>query len=639
MGARLEQRGDQLVCHGADALAGADLSSFNDHRVLMALAVAATRASGETRLTYPNAYRISYPRFLQDMGVLDLDMTIAPGSARGRASRRPAPGARAEMSVDHWVRRWARERPDDTAVVDLGCQEVPGCQQRGERAWTWRELDAQADAAAMLLLELGVRSGEPVAYQLPNYGEFIVITLAVLRAGAVCCPLMPIFREREMAAMLRKSGARTLFVPGLYRGRDYAAETAALLAGNGAEPLPVEHVIVTDETVPSAAAGTRCRWHSLATAAGRQAIDRAALDARAPGPDAVVQLLFTSGTSGEPKGVLQRMDSLTRAAMMEISHLGLADTDRIYVPSPLAHQTGFLYGMWLSFILGVPQVLQPVWEGTRALRALRRWRGTFIQAAPPFLSDLVHAVEQTGEKPESLRIFVATGAAVPRALAQRATETLGTAVCGAWGSTETCLGSLSAPGDDPAKAWGSDGRPLHGVELRVTNEAGRVLAPGQEGNFQVRTPCLFEGYLDHPEWTAEAVTGDGWYRTGDLAVIDAKGFVHITGRVKDVINRGGEKIPVAEIEQLLHTHPLVREVAIVAMPDERLGERACAFVVAEPGFDLAEMRRFLEERRVTRQYWPEWLEVIAEMPRNPVGKIKKFALRELAAAGQAGERR
>jgi cyclohexanecarboxylate-CoA ligase len=328
--------------------------------------------------------------------------------------------------------------------------------------------------------------------------------------------------------------------------------------------------------------------------------------------------------------VIQRMDRLSRAAAMEVRHLGLDRSDRIFIPSPLAHQTGFLYGMWLAFTLGVPQILQPVWDGPTALAALREHGGTFVQAATPFLADLVQAVEESGGGgPGALRIFVATGAAVPRGLAEQATRALGAAVCGAWGTTETSLAALT---DEPAMVWGSDGRALRDIKLRVTDDDGHVLAPGQEGNFEVHSPTLFEGYLDHPEWTAAALTPDGWYRSGDLAVIDAAGYVRITGRVKDVINRGGEKVPVAEIEQLLHTHPLVSEVAIVAMPDERLGERACAFAVAAPGFDFAAMQAFLDSRHVAKQYWPERLEIVDAMPRNPVGKIRKFELRDRARA-------
>jgi 3-phosphoshikimate 1-carboxyvinyltransferase len=166
------------------------------------------------------------------------------------------------------------------------------------------------------------------------------------------------------------------------------------------------------------------------------------------------------------------------------------------------------------------------------------------------------------------------------------------------------------------------------VGIRVVDGEGRVLPPGEEGNFEVTSECLFAGYLDRPEETAQAMTADGWYRSGDLAVIEKSGYIRITGRVKDVINRGGEKVPVAEIEQLLHLHPLIREAAIVAMPDERLGERACAYVVADGPLDLEELRRFLDARQVAIQYWPERLELLAELPRNPAGKVQKYLLRE-----------
>jgi len=302
----------------------------------------------------------------------------------------------------------------------------------------------------------------------------------------------------------------------------------------------------------------------------------------------------------------------------------------IYVPSPLAHQTGFLYGMWIALRLGVPQILQEAWDADTGLDAMRRFGVTFVQAATPFLADLTRVAEETGQAPGQLRTFVATGAAIPRELARRAREVLGGEVGGAWGTTESCLGCAFAPGDPADRAWGTDGRALAGVELRVVDDHGRPLAPGEEGNFEVHTDCLFDGYLNRPELTVEAITPDGFYRTGDLARIDADGYVRITGRVKDVINRGGEKVPVAEIEQLLHAHPAVRDVAIVAMPDERLGERACAFVVPAADFDFDTMLEYLDSHRVAKTYWPERLELVDSLPRTPSGKVQKFVLRAQA---------
>ena len=499
------------------------------------------------------------------------------------------------------LQRHARERPDALAVVEVGAD--------GDvRELTWSGLADEVNRIAVSLASLGVGNGDTVAFQLPNRIEFVTIALATLRLGAICEPLMPIFRERELSFMLRESRARVLFVPSAFRGRDYAAMVDAVRSDLAA----LEHVVVLDGPLPAG--------------------DAAPLDAPLPGPDQIAQLLFTSGTSGEPKGALHRHDTLMRAADHQIDHFGLSGDDVVYIPSPLAHQTGFLYGMWIAIRLGVPQVLQEVWDADVGLDAMLRFGVTFVQAATPFLADLTRVAEERGERPGRLRTFVATGASIPRELARRSREVLGAEVGGAWGTTESCLGCAFAPGDPPERAWGTDGRALDGTRLRIVDDEGRPLAAGAEGNFEVHSDCLFVGYLNRPELTAEAVTPDGWYRTGDLARIDTHGYVRITGRVKDVINRGGEKVPVAEIEQLLHAHAAVRDVAIVAMPDERLGERACAFVVLDDGTDLdfEAMLEYLDSCRVSKTYWPERLELVESLPRTPSGKIQKFVLRAQA---------
>ena len=500
------------------------------------------------------------------------------------------------MTILDVLDRHAHERPAERAVVEIGADGRV-------RELTWAALASESDQVAGALASLGVGNGDTVAFQLPNQINFLTIALASLRLGAVCEPLMPIFRERELSFMLRESAARVLFVRGVFRGRDYAA----MAAGLRSELPALEHVIVVDGDAPTG---------------------EGAPDVPGPGPEQIAQLLFTSGTSGEPKGALHRHDALMRAADHHIDHFGLTGHDVIYVPSPLAHQTGFLYGMWIAIRLGAAQVLQEVWDADVGLDAMRRFGVTFVQAATPFLADLTRVADDRGETPERLRTFVATGAAIPRELARRSRQVLDAEVGGAWGTTESCLGCAFAPGDDAELAWGTDGRALSGVRLRVVDDEGRMLAPGEEGNFEVHTDCLFVGYLNRPALTAEVVTEDGWYRTGDLARIDRSGYVRITGRVKDVINRGGEKVPVAEIEQLLHAHPAVRDVAIVAMPDERLGERACAFVVGELEFDT--MLEYLDSHRVSKTYWPERLELVPSLPRTPSGKIQKFLLREHA---------
>ncbi len=495
----------------------------------------------------------------------------------------------------------ARERPDDRAVVEVG-------EGGRSREWTFGQLEAATERFTELLLERGVIPGEPVAYQLPNVLEFVAISLATLRIGAVCEPLMPIFRERELAFMLRAGETRVLIVPREFRRHDHGAMAHGL---QRAVPS-LQHVVVLDEVDPP----------------------RPQTPPPAPGEQASAQLLFTSGSTGEPKGVLQTHASLNLAAEMHIRHFDLSAEDVIYIPSPIAHQTGFLYGMWIALRLGAPQVIQTTWDAEIGFQAMRAHGVTFVQAATPFLADLVGTASARGETLPALRTFVATGTAIPRELARTARDALGADVGGAFGTTESCLGAAFVPGEDPDRAWSTDGRALEGITLRVTDDAGRTLGPDEEGHFEVLTPTLFQGYLNRPDLTAQALTADGYYRTGDLARIDADGYLRITGRVKDVINRGGEKVPVVEIEQELYAHPAVREVAIVAMPDARLGERACAFVVPAPGasFDFDMMQRHLDARRVSKPYWPERLEIVEELPYTPSGKIQKFVLRDRIAA-------
>jgi 3-phosphoshikimate 1-carboxyvinyltransferase len=516
-----------------------------------------------------------------------------------------AASARADWSLLEDLDRRAEHDPHGRAVV---CVDVDGA----DHTLTWAELAAGSQAVATELLALGVGPGDPVAYQLPNRLEFLTITLGALRIGAACMPLMPIFREREMGFMLAEARARVLYVPDRFRGRDHAA-----LAESLRPQLPeLEHVIVLADR-----------------AAGAPAAEELDERAEVRSPSEIAQLLFTSGSTGDPKGVLHRHDVLTRAADAHAAHFGLSADDVIYIPSPLAHQTGFLYGMWLALRLGATQVAQEHWDAEIGMRAIERHGVTFTQAATPFLADLVRLAAERGHAPERLRMFVATGAAIPRELAHQARTVLDAEVGGGFGTTESCMGAGFVPGADDERAWTSDGLALANVRLRVVDGEGRELPPGVEGNFEIETDTLFAGYLNRPQATAAALSPDGWYRPGDLATIDEDGYLRITGRVRDVINRGGEKVPVAEIEQLLYRHPAVAEVAIVAMPDPRLGERACAFVVtagSESSLSFAEMQAHLDAHHVTRTYWPERLELVSELPRTPSGKIQKFVLRERA---------
>ena len=503
----------------------------------------------------------------------------------------------------------ARERPDDRAVVEVG-------EGGAVREWSFRELEDAAARWAALLLELGVEPGEPVAYQLPNLLEFVAISLGVLRIGAVCEPLMPIFREHELEFMLRAGDSRVLIVPREFRGHDHATMARGLMK----LVPPLEYVMVLEET----------------------GLPPAERSVPGPTPDTTAQLLFTSGSTGEPKGVLQNHASLNLAARDACAPLRADGRGRDLHPLAARPPDRLpLRDVDRPRSSGAPQVIQTTWDAEVGFEAMQQTGVTFVQAATPFLADLVRVASERGETLEALRTFVATGAAIPRELARHARTALGADVGGAFGTTESCLGAAFVPGEDPDRAWSTDGRALEGITLRITDEDGNTMAAGEEGNFEVLTPTLFEGYLNRPDLTAQALTDDGYYRTGDLARIDADGYLKITGRVKDVINRGGEKVPVVEVEQVLYGHPAVREVAIVAMPDERLGERACAFIVLQPGgeLDFEAMQRHLDDQRVSKPYWPERLEIVEQLPYTPSGKIQKFVLRDRDQQPSCRERR
>jgi len=492
---------------------------------------------------------------------------------------------------------------------------------RGTRVTlTNRELAERVNAIAGLLVSLGVRKGDVVAYQLPNWWQFAAIHLAALSIGAVTNPIMPIFRQRELVFMLNHGEARVVFIPKDYRGFDYEE----MFAGMAKELPTVKQVVVIDGAGPNGFEAMVSPFKGKTPPADAQA-------GRA-GPDDVIEVLYTSGTTGEPKGVMHTSNTMISNLDPYSERLGLGADDVVLMASPMAHQTGFMYGLMMPISLNCTSVWQDVWVVDKAAEIIEKEGVTFTMASTPFLADLTNTAEKNPAAFKSLRIFVAAGAPIPRMLARRASEYLGASIVSAWGMTENGAVTVTRPGDPPEKVFETDGICLPGMEARIIGGDDRPLPAGQEGRLQVRGCSNFVGYLKRPEWNA--TDEDGWFETGDLARMDAEGYVRITGRAKDIIIRGGENIPVVEIEGLVYQHPSVAEVAIVAMPDERMGERVCAFVVAKPdaqaALSLGEISNFLIGRNVSKTYLPERLEVVPELPKTPSGKIQKFRLREIA---------
>jgi cyclohexanecarboxylate-CoA ligase len=320
-----------------------------------------------------------------------------------------------------------------------------------------------------------------------------------------------------------------------------------------------------------------------------------------------------------------------------IDRLHLTGDDKVAMASPLAHQTGFLYGVMMPFLLGCPVVLQDVWNRKVAADLFAEEKSTFTMASTPFLADLTEEGEARPDAFKSLRIFLSAGAPIPRVLVRRASEHLGATIASGWGMTENGAVTVTRPEDPPEKVFETDGCALPGMDVRTVDAADKPVAAGEEGRLQVRGCSNFVGYLKRPD--LDNIDAGGWFDTGDLARIDPEGFVRITGRAKDIIIRGGENIPVVEVEGLIYKYPDVVDVAIVAMPDDRLGERACAFVTAKPGTSvtLPKITEFLLSQRITKTYLPERLEVLEALPRTPSGKIQKFKLRDMAKTLKPGQ--
>ncbi|WP_219215978.1 AMP-binding protein [Variovorax boronicumulans] len=509
----------------------------------------------------------------------------------------------------------AAEQPERIAVID------------GDHAYTTRQVVGAARSLAASLHAMGLRPGDVISYQLPNWWECAVINLAACAAGLVCNPIVPIYREAEVRYILRDARSRVFFVPQRFRNFDYAAMATGLRGELG----PLAHIVVvrpqTDEI-------DGLRFDALLQPAPSDAWHAAAQHA-----DAVKLLLYTSGTTGSPKGVLHSHNTLMSEVRAVMQCWRVDRHDVVIMPSPVTHVTGYLYGLEMPFVARAQVVLMERWDAKEAADLVDRHRATLTVGATPFLAELAQQAAARGGLP-SLRVFASGGAPVPPELVRRARRAFGHCkVFRVYGSSEAptiTLGRVEGDGDEQGAT--TDGRIVNN-EVRIGDPGtGAALAEGCEGEVLVRGPELMLGYT---QWshTLEAFDADGYFRTGDLAFVDTDGFMTISGRKKDLIIRGGENISAKEIEDVLHAHASIAEAAIVAMPHPRLGEGVCAFVIpaADHLVDLEHVTALLAAAGLARQKYPERVELVRELPRTASGKVQKNLLRDRIRATLAGE--
>ena len=524
-----------------------------------------------------------------------------------RFPRIPAELARRYREAGYWrsvlcddaLFETARRDPEAIALVD----------RKG--TMRWGELSAEVARCAAGLGALGVVRGDVVSWILPNWREAAVIHWALLALGAVSNPIVPIYRHREVQFILGQASSSTIFVPAEFRGFDYAKMLTELRPN-----LPsLRHVITLDGD------GGDLRFDEL----GRDAATLGSPADPTRRPDDPALLLYTSGTTADPKGAIHTHQTLDFEIRSMIECYGLGAKDVVYMPSPLSHVTGLLYGIQLPAVLGGRVVYQDRFEPDEGLALVERYGCTFTVAATPFLRGLCDS-QRARPRKLSLATFCCGGADVPPELIRDANRLLGCTATRAYGSTEFPTVTGGNATDSVDRRAETDGRVMAHCEVRVVDEAGQVRPPGVAGELEVRGPELFAGYLSRSR--EEVFDADGWFATGDLVSI-RDGYLTVEGRIKDIIIRGGENISVKEVEDLLFTHPDVAEVAVVAMPDPVLVEKACAFVVpaSEAAPSLASLCDFLSTYRLAKQKLPERLELVAELPKTASGKVQKHKLR------------
>jgi cyclohexanecarboxylate-CoA ligase len=523
-----------------------------------------------------------------------------------RRARHEATGEWPQPPLSALLAAQARSRPHAVYAIEAA--------REGGRTFTFADVARRADRMAMALRKLGVGPGDVVSWQLPNWIECAALAAAIDRVGAVSNPIITIYREREVGFVCRAARSRVLIVPGMVRNVDHR-ELAAAVQKTAPD---LEHV-VTVRAEP---------------ASGQRSLEALEEDPTAPlppsplGPHDVSSIFYTSGTTSDPKGVLHTPSTMGAIRHFHVAMFGASPDERGLLQVPLTHIGGIGMFVQIPIANGASVVFVDGFGPALAVDLVERYQVTSAGGPPAILQAMFAAPNFSPERMRSVRWSGSGAADVSPELIREVGAKMGAIAFRSYGMTE-CPMFTSGRRDDPEeKRYGTDGRPVPGATARIVDEQGRVLPPGTEGEVEAYGPQLCVGYLDAQ--MNDAFTADGFFRTGDLAVMDAEGFIRITGRRKDIIIRKGENLSAKGIEDELAAHPAVADVAVIGVPDRESGERVCACVVLRPGADaltLPAVREFMGGRGVMRQKIPEQIEIVDELPRNATGKVRKDLLR------------
>ncbi|MBX3529377.1 MAG: AMP-binding protein [Rhizobiaceae bacterium] len=513
--------------------------------------------------------------------------------------------AGAAQTIGHVLREAVAHHGQRIALVDA----------RG--AITYAQLWQRALRAAAVFRGIGVVHGDRVAIWLPNSVQWVEAALGIALIGATIVPVSTRLKGNEAAYILSKSGARVLLAPTAFLGQDYLA----MLQG---EPLPALEARLRTDFGGSGA------WEQALAAVTTEAAEAVAGDLDRVGPADIAEIIFTSGTTGFPKGVMLRHEQVVSVYSVWADGIGLVAGDRYLISAPMFHSFGFKAGVFVSILKGATMYPVQTFDAAETLDTIEREKITVTGGPPTIFTSLLQMNKAAGRDISSLR-SVATGASmVSPDLIRALQRDVGVEiVVNAYGLTEASALCTMTAASDPVEVIAlTAGKPIKGIELRCVGKDGAVAATGEEGEIQVRGHNVMAGYFDEPQETAAMFTADGWMMTGDIGVVDAAGNLSVTDRLKDMFIVGGFNCYPAEIEKIMLTHPQVREVGVIGVPDDRLGEVGKAFVVTAPGaaFDTQAFIAWCREHMANFKV-PRFVEVVDALPRNAMGKMQKFILR------------
>lgn len=505
------------------------------------------------------------------------------------------------------VEPWAADDPDFVVLID------------DTNSITVGEIRESALRVAGALAESGVVAGDRILVQLPNVVEAAVVFYAIARLGAVMVPVQVVMRNYEVESLLRRTEAVAIICVDEFNGFDHGAMARTMV-----DLVPsLQHLFV----LGAKREGVR----SFA-----ELLDGPVFDGPVPSADDPIVVVFTSGTTSLPKGCVHTSNTYMNHGSCTAVLVGIEPGDVFFMPSPVMHNTGLGLGILMPFIFRLRSVLQAKWDAPKALELIGRHRISMLAGAAPFATMLLRAYDPEKHDVSSFRAMAFGGAPVPIGIIKELNATFDCKSLALYGSTEGGTVTGTRMDDAMERAATTDGRANEGVDLIISDDHGDAVATGEEGEIRFSTPARFLCYWQDNDLTAKVLDNNGRFCSGDLGRMDSDGYIRVTGRVSDMIIRGGMNISALEVENILRQHPAVVDVALVSMPDERLGEKACAFVVSrDDSLDVAEFSRFLTGLGVAKNKYPERVVLVDQLPLNPTGKVLKtelrFRIREMLA--------